>query len=87
MAASRTSAMANYSLTDAARAVGMTEANFRYHIYKSGYFKGIGQKVGASYVFTDEDLASIRSKMAAMPPPGRKADPAKPKRTKRKGAG
>jgi hypothetical protein len=66
-----------YSLKQIAKILGRNPQTIKYHLYESGYFKGIGTVVGHALVFTDADLAKLKELMATMPVPGRKAAPKK----------
>ena len=66
-----------YSLKDVAEELGLHPQTVKYHIYDSGYFKGMGKKVGRSLAFTQAELDRMRVLLKSMPPPGRKRKPAK----------
>ncbi len=64
-----------YSLKEIAEELGWHPATVKYHLYESGYFKGMGKLVGRSLTFTEEELQRMKQIKANMPPPGRKRKP------------
>jgi len=64
-----------YSITEAAKYLGKTVANIKYHKYSSGYLEKYGTVVGKSLVFTEDELKYLKSHWDKLiPEPGRKSD-------------
>lgn len=62
-----------FSLREIADELDLKPETVKYHIYKSGYFKGKGKLVGHTLSFTQEELDEMKKIMRTMPRPGRKS--------------